>query len=50
MLPVANAKLIADRIEGARLEILDGVGHMFWVEEPERSARLVRELAGVPAG
>jgi pimeloyl-ACP methyl ester carboxylesterase len=45
MLPVANAHAIATRIPGARLEILDGVGHLFWWERPERSARLVRELA-----
>ena len=45
MLPAANGSFIAQRIPGARLEILDGVGHLFWVEEPERSAQLVREHA-----
>jgi 3-oxoadipate enol-lactonase len=45
MLPVANAQLIADRIPGARLVILDGIGHLFFWEEPERSAALVREHA-----
>jgi 3-oxoadipate enol-lactonase len=45
MLPVANARLIADRIPGAALEIFDGVGHLFWVEEPERSADLIRAHA-----
>ena len=50
ILPVANAHLIADAIEQARLEIVNGVGHLFWWERPERSAELVRELAaGVPA-
>jgi 3-oxoadipate enol-lactonase len=29
----------------ARLESLEGVGHMFWWEQPERSAELVREHA-----
>lgn len=28
-------------MEGERLR-LEGVGHLFWVEEPERSAELVR--------
>jgi 3-oxoadipate enol-lactonase len=42
MLPVVNGELIALRIPHARLELLDGVGHMFWWEEPERSAALVR--------
>ncbi len=44
MLPVANARLIAAAIPGARLELLDGVGHMFWWERPERSAELVHDF------
>jgi pimeloyl-ACP methyl ester carboxylesterase len=42
MLPVVNGELIARLVPDARLELLDGVGHMFWWEEPERSAALVR--------
>ena len=50
MLPVANAHLIAATIPGARLEVLEGVGHMFWWERPRESAALVREHAlGVAA-
>jgi 3-oxoadipate enol-lactonase len=49
MLPVANGRLIASRIPGSRLEVFDGVGHLFFWERPERSAELVRELAAVPA-
>jgi 3-oxoadipate enol-lactonase len=41
MLGVDNGRLIASLIPGARLEVLEGVGHMFWWEQPERSARLV---------
>jgi 3-oxoadipate enol-lactonase len=44
MLPFSNAVLIASRIPGARLETLDGVGHMFWWEQPERSAEAIRAL------
>jgi pimeloyl-ACP methyl ester carboxylesterase len=43
MLPVANGELVARLIPGARLELLEGIGHMFWWEQPERSAALVRE-------
>jgi 3-oxoadipate enol-lactonase len=49
MLPVANGRLIASLIPGARLEIMEGVGHLFFWERPERSAELIRELAAVPA-
>jgi 3-oxoadipate enol-lactonase len=43
MLPVANSRVIASRIPGARLEELEGIGHLFWWEQPERTAELVRE-------
>jgi pimeloyl-ACP methyl ester carboxylesterase len=50
MLAASNGEAIARAIPGARLEILDGVGHMFWVQEPARSAELVREHCLVAAG
>jgi 3-oxoadipate enol-lactonase len=50
MLPAQNAHVIASRIPDARLEILEGAGHLFFWEQPERSAELVREHAGVGAG
>jgi pimeloyl-ACP methyl ester carboxylesterase len=43
MLPAANGAAIAEAIPGARYVPLEGVGHMFWAEQPERSAELVRE-------
>jgi 3-oxoadipate enol-lactonase len=49
MLPVQNGHMIAGLISGSRLEILDGVGHLFFWEEPQRSAELVREHAAVNA-
>jgi 3-oxoadipate enol-lactonase len=45
MLPVENGRMIAGLIPGANLEILEGIGHMFFLEEPQRSAELVREHA-----
>ncbi|MDQ4041245.1 MAG: alpha/beta hydrolase [Actinomycetota bacterium] len=50
MLECSNGELIASLIPGARLERLEGVGHMFWWEQPERSAALVREHARTAAG
>lgn len=43
MLPVQNAHIIARLIPEARLEIMDGVGHLFFWERPERAAEIVRE-------
>jgi pimeloyl-ACP methyl ester carboxylesterase len=49
ILPVANAHHLARLIPGAKLEIFDGVGHLFWWERPERSAELLREHAAAGA-
>ena len=48
MLPVQNGSLIASLIPGARLEILDGVGHLFFWERPEQSARTDRRARARP--
>lgn len=45
LLGYPNGQQIAARIPGARLETLEGVGHMFWWEQPQRSAELIREHA-----
>ncbi len=42
---VANAEHIAGLVPGATLELLDGVGHLFWWEQPQRAADLVRRHA-----
>jgi 3-oxoadipate enol-lactonase len=47
MIPVANAEIIHGLSPGSQLEILDGVGHLFFWEEPQRSAALVRDHAAV---
>jgi len=44
LIKVSNGELIA-RLIPAPIELLDGVGHMFWWERPERSAELIREHA-----
>lgn len=48
LLGYANGREIAASIPGSRLETLEGVGHMFWWEEPQRSAELIREHALTP--
>jgi pimeloyl-ACP methyl ester carboxylesterase len=43
-----NGCEIAALIPAARLEMLEGVGHMFWWEQPQHSAELIREHALAP--
>jgi pimeloyl-ACP methyl ester carboxylesterase len=45
LLAAINGDLVASLIPGARLELLEGVGHLFFWEQPERVAQLVREHA-----
>jgi 3-oxoadipate enol-lactonase len=45
LLRYPNGQQIAAAIPGSRLETLEGIGHMFWWEQPQRSAELIREHA-----
>lgn len=45
VLPIDNGRQIAALMPQAGVEILEGVGHMFWWEQPQRSAELIREHA-----
>jgi 3-oxoadipate enol-lactonase len=45
VLPYPNGELIASLMPTARLETLEDVGHMFWWEQPARSAELIGEHA-----
>jgi len=49
LMDASNGELIARLIPGARLELLEGSGHMFFWEQPERSAQLVRDHAAAAA-
>jgi pimeloyl-ACP methyl ester carboxylesterase len=40
----ANAELLARRIPGAELQLLEGAGHVFWSEQPELADRLVLDF------
>ncbi len=48
MLAASNGEQVASLIPGARLELLDGVGHLFFWEQPERVAQLIAEHAAAP--
>jgi len=42
---VRNARLLADTIPDARLELFEGVGHLLPWERPQEFATLVKEFA-----
>jgi len=43
-----NSSIIAKRIKGANLAILEPAGHCFWLEQPEQSAvEIAKFLASV---
>jgi pimeloyl-ACP methyl ester carboxylesterase len=49
--PPRDARLLADSIPGARLELLDGGGHMLMLERREAISRLITDFAGeLPSG
>ncbi len=50
LLDAVNGDLVASLIPGARLELLDGAGHLFFWEQPQRAARLVCEHAAAHGG
>ena len=45
LLAPINGDLVASLVPGARLELLDGVGHLFFWEQPQHAAGLVRTFA-----
>ena len=51
LVPPQNGRILAEHIAGAKLTMIPGVGHMFFWEEPQKSAAMVTEfLSRVPAG
>lgn len=50
LIPPENGKLLQELIPGAEMALIPGVGHMFWWEKPEESARaIVQFLSRVPS-
>ncbi|HWF57597.1 MAG TPA: alpha/beta fold hydrolase [Candidatus Dormibacteraeota bacterium] len=47
VMPLANAELLWERIPGARHDVFEGAGHLFFHEQPRRTADAVRRFAAV---
>ena len=41
LIPWENSRLIAQRIHGSQLSILEPAGHCFWLEQPEKSFEVI---------
>jgi pimeloyl-ACP methyl ester carboxylesterase len=39
-----NAEVLAARLAGARVELLEGAGHLFFWEQPDESVRIINEF------
>lgn len=50
VMPLENARRLAEHIRGSRLEVFAGAGHLFFHEEPERSGALILGFIGGSAG
>src|SRR5215472_1088269 len=44
LIPWENSRLIAGRISGAQLRILEPAGHCFWLEQPEQSRAAIEQF------
>ena len=44
VVPVANARLLARQIPGARLHVVHGGGHLFLLDEPEQAVPAIRRF------
>jgi len=44
LIPAENSRLIASRIPGAKLVLLNDASHFFWIEKPQETARALIEF------
>jgi len=44
MTPVKYSEYLRDHIEGARLEVIEGAGHMVMIEKPDETAKVLEDF------
>jgi poly(3-hydroxyalkanoate) depolymerase len=50
LVPLRNARILAGRIPGATVHVVEGGGHLFLLNHAAESAAAIREFLGEPAG
>jgi 3-oxoadipate enol-lactonase len=48
VIPAAGSDVLRERIPGSRLEVVAPAGHLFFLEQPEATLRLLEEFLGHP--
>jgi pimeloyl-ACP methyl ester carboxylesterase len=46
VIPGASSEVLRERIPGSRLEVIAGSGHLFFLEQPDESVRLLEDFLG----
>jgi pimeloyl-ACP methyl ester carboxylesterase len=46
VIPAPSSAILHERIPGARLELIGGAGHLFFLERPDESVRLLEDFLG----
>jgi pimeloyl-ACP methyl ester carboxylesterase len=41
-----NSQILADRISGAKLLVLESAGHCFWLEQPQQAGEAILRFLG----
>ncbi len=44
LIPPVNSELLAKRIPGAKLHIVEGAGHLFFIEKPDEVSQILKEF------
>jgi len=46
LIPPKNSHFLYSRIPGAKMRVIDGAGHIFWISHPEETAKIVTDFLG----
>jgi pimeloyl-ACP methyl ester carboxylesterase len=50
VIPAASSAVLHEGIPGSTIKVIEGAGHLFFVERPEESRRLLDDFLGTDRG